>query len=77
MRQSQHSNPARVAAYLRSELEDSEGALYVKSRYIAEEMELSAKEIGAALASIDEQSYGLSVEPWAYSGGTTWCVSLA
>jgi len=77
MRQSQRSKPARVAAYLRSELEASEGALYVKSRYIADEIDLSAKEIGAAMADIDEQTDGLSVEPWAYSGGTTWRVSLA
>jgi hypothetical protein len=77
MRQSQRSKPARVAAYLRGELEASEGALYVKSRYIADDIDLSAKEIGAAMAEIDEQTYGLSVEPWAYSGGTTWHVSRA
>jgi hypothetical protein len=73
----QYSKAARVAAHLRDLAAESDGPLYVKSRFVAEDMTLSAKEIGAVMGDLDEQTHGLAVEPWAYSGGTTWRVALA
>jgi hypothetical protein len=63
-----------VIDYLERRVE-TEGTCYLKSRDIAREIDLSAKEIGAYMERIDEQT-ALSVEPWAYTKGTTWQISL-
>lgn len=52
-----------------------EGELYVKSRVIAEEIDLSSKEIGAYMKRLEEDTTELSVEQWGYTNGTTWRVS--
>lgn len=74
--QSTRPKTERVAEYLRREVRVADGSLYVKSRYIAEELDLSAREIGAAIPRIDEQAHGLCIEKWSYSRGTTWRVSF-
>lgn len=51
-----------------------EGPVYVKSKFLADELELSANEIGAVLGRIDESSSELSVERWSYTNATTWRV---
>lgn len=51
-----------------------EGPVYVKSKFLAEELELSANGIGAVLGRIDESSSELSVERWSYTNATTWRV---
>lgn len=66
-----------VAAHLREHAERAGGTAYVKSRFIADELELSAKEIGAAICRLERRDSGLGIERWAYSGGTTWKVRLA
>lgn len=72
---------ARVTRYLHSALDGSSGPLYVKSRFVAEDLALTAKQVGAVMQRLAEESggragreCGLDVEPWAYSGGTTWRV---
>jgi len=49
---------------------------YFKSRFIAEEVELSAKEIGATMLKIQSNCPELDVEKWSYTNGTTWRVTL-
>ena len=71
----QQTKTERVAEYLREEVSKANGSLYVKSRFIAEEIELSAKEIGATIHRIDPGQHGIDVEKWAYTSGTTWRVS--
>lgn len=65
-----------VSAHLRAKLQQTEGSLYVKSRFLAEEMELSAREIGTALGRLADREGRLTVERWAKSGGSlTWRVT--
>lgn len=63
-----------VATYLTDRVKQ-EGQIYVKSRFIAEDIELSAKEIGAAMRQLQENADRLTVEQWAYTNGTTWLIS--
>jgi len=65
---------ARLERYLREQVE--EGEQYFKSRFIAEEIELSSREIGAAFLKLSNASTDLEVEKWSYSGGTTWRVTI-
>ncbi len=69
-----HSNEELVAAYLRSQVQM--GKYYFKSRFIAEDIELSPNEIGAVMAKLQDQSESLDIEPWSYTNGTTWQVTI-
>lgn len=51
-----------------------DGSFYFKSRYIADEVGLSAKEIGSLLPKISESIDDLRIEPWSYTSATTWYV---
>jgi len=62
----------RILAYLR-EAVDSQ--TYFKSRLIAEELGMSAKEVGTNMPSLVEGEVDLSIEKWGYSSGTTWMVT--
>ena len=64
----------RISDYLRAET-DPGACTYFKSRLIAENLGLSAKEVGANMAAVDAAG-SLSVEKWGYSSGTTWKVSV-
>ncbi|MFB6281655.1 MAG: hypothetical protein ABEH40_06530 [Haloferacaceae archaeon] len=61
----------RILEYLR---EHADGRSYFKSRHVADDLGLSAKEVGANIAAVREGDVGLSVEKWGYSSGTTWLV---
>lgn len=63
---------ARIYRYLRARVD---GRAYFKSRLIAEDLGLSAKEVGANMAAVDAAAGALSVEKWGYSSGTTWMVT--
>ena len=63
---------ARILDYLR---EESATQTYFKSRLIAEDLDMSAKEVGANMGPICEGEFDLSVEKWGYSSGTTWMVT--
>ncbi|XVH30622.1 DUF7123 family protein [Haloferacaceae archaeon DSL9] len=66
------SKQRRILEYLR---EHSDTQTYFKSRLIAEDLDLSAKEVGANMRAIRESGVDLSVEKWGYSSGTTWMVT--
>jgi hypothetical protein len=63
-----------LVAYLRTRVRE-EGAFYVKSRFVAEGLDLSAKEVGAFMRQLQNREAGPAVEAWAYTNGTTWYVS--
>ena len=63
----------RILRYLRAE---AETRTYFKSRLIAEDLGLTAKEVGANMTAILEGEFDVSVEKWGYSSGTTWKVTL-
>ncbi|TQQ82538.1 hypothetical protein EGH24_03530 [Halonotius terrestris] len=62
----------RLAAYLRERADD--GEVYFKSKFIADDVDLSAKEIGALILKLQDSVADLSIERWSYTGATTWRV---
>lgn len=62
----------RVEQYLLDRTTD--GPVFVKSKFIADDVDLSAREIGTALGRLDTISGELSVEKWSYTNATTWRV---
>ncbi|MFD1643944.1 DUF7123 family protein [Halohasta litorea] len=66
------SKDERLANYLRSRVED--GEVYFKSKFIAEDVSLSSKEIGALIVKLQDSVDDLSIERWSYTGATTWRV---
>lgn len=64
----------QLGAYLDSKLE-AESEIYVKSRFVAAEIDLSAKAIGWYLGQLQDSDTSVTVESWAYSNGTTWRIT--
>ncbi|UIP00826.1 hypothetical protein Hbl1158_05575 [Halobaculum sp. CBA1158] len=62
----------RILSYLRDHAGER---TYFKSRLIAEELGLSAKEVGANMAAVADAAGDIDVEKWGYSSGTTWMVT--
>jgi len=62
----------RLADYLRARAED--GEMYFKSKFIADDVGLSSKEIGALIVKLQDSVDDLSIERWSYTGATTWRV---
>jgi hypothetical protein len=60
----------RVEQHLLDQLE--KGPLFVKSKFIASDVALSTREVGAALGRLADESEELTVSKWAYTGSTTW-----
>ena len=52
----------------------AEGECYLKSKFVARDLDLSTREIGQLFADLREEADGLDVERWAYSNATTWRV---
>jgi hypothetical protein len=69
------SKEERLKRYLVEKAED--GELYFKSKFIAEEVGLSPKEIGALMVKLRESASELTVEKWSYTSATTWRVEPA
>jgi len=46
------------------------------AKSLAEALDYTSKEIGATMRRLAERERPPTVEPWAYSGGTTWQVTL-
>lgn len=62
----------QILQYLR---EEANGQMYFKSRLIAEDLGLSAKEVGANMGALRRGEVGIEIEKWGYSSGTTWKVT--
>ncbi|MES3161898.1 MAG: hypothetical protein PPP55_10080 [Halorubrum sp.] len=69
------SKAERLASYLREEAEDGEA--YFKAKFIADDVDLSPKEIGALIVKLQDSVSDLEIEKWSYTGATTWRVSTA
>lgn len=61
----------RLRTYLKKKAEQN-GELYFKSKFIAEDVGLSAKEIGALMVKLRDSAADLEIEKWSYTGATTW-----
>ncbi len=68
------SKEDRLKAFLREKAAD--GEVYFKSKFIADEVGLSPKEIGALMVKLKECAE-LEVEKWSYTSATTWRVESA
>jgi hypothetical protein len=62
----------RILRYLR---EHADERTYFKSRLIANDLDLSAKEVGANMTAVADAAVDIDVEKWGYSSGTTWMVT--
>jgi len=71
-----HSKEDRLRTYLREQVE-KKGELYFKSKFIAEDVGLSAKEIGALMVKLSESATDLEIEKWSYTSATTWRIEPA
>ena len=69
------SKEERLKEYLLSKAQD--GELYFKSKFIADEVGLSPKEIGALMVKLRDSATDLSVEKWSYTSATTWRIEPA
>ena len=68
------SKEQRLRGFLAEKATD--GELYFKSKFIADEVGLSAKEIGALMVKLKDCAE-LEVEKWSYTSATTWRVAPA
>ncbi|KAB1189125.1 MULTISPECIES: hypothetical protein [Haloferax] len=63
----------RILQYLR---QNAESQMYFKSRLIAEDLDLTAKEVGANMRPLLDGEFDVEIEKWGYSSGTTWKVTV-
>jgi len=69
------SKEERLKRYLLDRAED--GEMYFKGKFIADDVDLSPKEIGALMVKLRDSATELTVEKWSYTGATTWRVEPA
>ncbi len=69
------SKEERLRRYLAEKAND--GELYFKGKFIADEVGLSPKEIGALMVKLRDSCPDLEVEKWSYTSATTWRVEPA
>jgi hypothetical protein len=54
-----------------------EGEFFFKSKFIADEVGLSPKEIGALMVKLKDSASELTIEKWSYTSATTWRIEPA
>lgn len=65
----------RLREYLFEKAQD--GEVYFKSKFIADEVGLTPKEIGALMVKLRDSTPDLEIEKWSYTSATTWRVAPA
>ncbi|KAB1187317.1 MULTISPECIES: hypothetical protein [Haloferax] len=69
------SKEDRLKQYLIDRAKD--GEMYFKSKFIADDVGLSPKEIGALMVKLRDSATELTIEKWSYTSATTWRVESA
>jgi hypothetical protein len=69
------SKEERLKQYLKSKAQD--GEYFFKSKFIADEVELSPKEIGALMVKLRDSATDIVIEKWSYTSATTWRIEPA
>lgn len=64
----------RILEHLRERVSDE---AYVRAKHIAEHIGLSAKQVGARLPKVAEESEDVDIEKWGRSRSTTWRVTTS
>ncbi len=70
-----NSKEERLKQFLVNKAQD--GELYFKSKFIADEVGLSPKEIGALMVKLSDSASELTIEKWSYTSATTWRIEPA
>lgn len=65
----------RLKEYLATKAAD--GEVYVKSKFIADDVGLSPKEIGALMVVLKDTASEIEIEKWSYTSATTWRIAPA
>ena len=65
----------QLEQYLCQRAED--GEFYFKSKFIAKDVGLSTKEIGALITDLRQSVSAVTIEEWGYANATTWRVAPA
>ena len=65
----------RLERYLRRCAGD--GDAYIKSKFIADDVDLTPSQVGLLLKRLRESEGDVDVEKWSYTNATTWRVTLA
>lgn len=63
----------RILAYLHDSV--ARGERYFRSKNIADQLGLSAKQVGVRLPRLDEESEDIDIEKWSRAKSTTWRVT--
>ena len=69
-------NARDLANYLEEKANEEGGVMYVKGKFIADDVGYSPKEIGQLMSQLQDLELPISVEPWSYTGATTWQISV-
>lgn len=62
-----------ILSYLRDQV--ARGERYFRAKHIAAQIGLSAKQVGARLPRLDEETEEVEIEKWSRARSTTWRVS--
>jgi hypothetical protein len=63
----------RILSYLRDRV--SGGERYFRAKHIADAIDLTAKQVGARLPRLAEESDEVEIEKWGRARSTTWRVT--
>ena len=63
----------RILNYLH---DHADAKTYFKSRLIAQELGMTAKEVGTNMTAIADGDFDVEVDRWGYSSSTTWQVTV-
>ena len=69
-------NAQRLRQFLHDEARKAGGETYVKAKFIADDVGLSPKQIGALMVRLQQSATGLEIEKWSYTSATTWRIAL-
>lgn len=64
------SNEEQLKRFLLEKARD--GEFYFKSKFIADDVGMSPKQIGALMYKLRDSMTELEIERWSYTGATTW-----
>ena len=65
----------RILSHLRESV--SRGQQYFRAKNIAEQLGLSAKQVGVRLPRLSEKSEDVDIEKWGRARSTTWRVTVS
>ena len=66
----------KLLDFLHEKVNNDNGETYIKSKFIADDVGLSPKEIGALIIQLQEEDQSsIEIEQWSYTGATTWRVT--